>query len=133
VAVHVRELARRDSREAERLLREAEVRARLEGLSPLEGRAVLEARLATCDKAEALQALMRRVGAASCAYAGDDLTDLPAIRFARRHGVGIFARSAERPAPDDLVDAALDGPSEVAILLAELARVLEGVGDRARR
>jgi len=95
-ALHVRGLAA--ELQASLLARAAE-RARALGLHAREGRAVLEAELAPGDKGEALAALRVRTATRGVFFAGDDLTDLPAIRYASEHGLGVFVRSAERDAP----------------------------------
>jgi trehalose-phosphatase len=69
------------------------------GLEPMQGRMVLEARLPGTDKGEALQELARLSGAGRIVYAGDDITDLPALAVAAEKGSAFFVRSAEREAP----------------------------------
>lgn len=100
-AMHVRGL---DPSVQASLLARAAVRARELGLRVREGRAVVEAELAPGDvpthKGEALAALHTRVATPSVFFAGDDLTDLPAIDYARTHGLGVFIASSERRAPD---------------------------------
>jgi hypothetical protein len=56
-------------------------------------------------------------------YAGDDVTDEPAIRFASEHGIGIFVRSPERPHPPSEARGMVDGP-------ASLARLIDALGAR---
>ncbi len=121
VVVHVRELIERDAAASDALLREARDAATREGLFPREGRAVLEAQTVEVDKGSALAALMARVGAAACVYAGDDKTDEPAIRTASAKGIGLFVRSSERPEVPEGARGVLDGPDEVALLLARVA------------
>lgn len=123
--VHVRHLAEDDPAEAKRILRAAEHRAKKLGLNPRPGRAVLEAEAAPGDKGHALEAI--RFASRSCGvlYAGDDITDYPAIRAAvRMGGVGIFVRSAERPEAPRGASGAVPGPEGMAELLAELADAL---------
>ncbi len=124
VAVHVRELAAGDAEAGAAVLREAERAAMDAGLFPREGRAVLEASVARADKGTALAALMSRTGAASVVYAGDDLTDVPAIALASERGLGVFVRSSERPAAPPGASAELPGPESVAELLGHLVRLL---------
>ncbi|MCZ7678487.1 MAG: hypothetical protein M5U28_06825 [Sandaracinaceae bacterium] len=94
------------------------------GLFPREGRAVLEASVARADKGTALVALMSRTGAASVVYAGDDLTDQPAIALASERGLGVFVRSSERPSAPPGASAELPGPEAVGELLVHLVRLL---------
>ncbi len=129
-AVHVRSLAARDPDEAARLLRAAAIRARKIGLSPRPGRAVLEAEAAPGDKGEALDAIRFATRAQGVFYAGDDVTDRPAIRRAvRLGGIGVFVRSEERPRAPRGATAAVAGPEGMAELLEELAG---GLARRAR-
>ena len=122
VAVHVRALEAHDETRADRILARATREAERIGLHPRMGRAVCEAELAPGDKGEALGALFERTRAESVVYAGDDLTDYPAIRKATElGGVGLFVRSVERPRVPRGATAAVDGPAAVADLVAELA------------
>jgi trehalose-phosphatase len=68
-------------------------------LQLIAGRSVLEARLAGGGKAEALRFLAGITGARRILYAGDDLTDLPALRFAAARGRAFFVASSEREPP----------------------------------
>lgn len=124
VVVHVRKLAKDDPAGAEAVLDGAREAADEAGLCCRDGRAVVEAQLAPFDKGAALRELMETVGAASVLYAGDDLTDEPAIRVAADRGVGLFVRSPERDAFDGAT-ASLDGPEGVAALLDALLAALK--------
>jgi alpha,alpha-trehalase len=73
--------------------------ARQCGLDVIEGRCVVEARCAGKGKEEALQWLTRAVGATRVLYAGDDVTDFGALRFAAERGRGVFVASSEREPP----------------------------------
>lgn len=124
--VHVRRLHDDDPREAARLLRAAEIRARSLGLHPRPGRAVLEAEAAPGDKGDALEAICFASRARGVVYAGDDVTDYPAIlRAGRLGGVGIFVRSRERPRPPRGATGAVTGPEGFAELLSDLTEALE--------
>jgi len=117
VGLHVRKL---DAGEGEARLAAAEERAEALGLIARRGRAVLEAELESGDKGRALAELQERIGAASVFFAGDDLTDLPAIRYAAERGVGVFIASDERPEGPEGATLALDGPEDLASFLASL-------------
>lgn len=124
VAVHVRELAQRDPAGAEALLEQARAEAEQRGLHARLGRAVCEAEVEPGDKATALQKLLDATGAAGVAYAGDDLTDFPAIRLATsRGGIGIFIVSGERQPPAEATDT-LPGPEHLPPLLEALLQAL---------
>jgi len=69
-------------------------------LDVIEGRCVVEVRCHGGGKEEALQWLMRAVGATRVVYAGDDLTDFGALRFASEHGLAVFVASGERQPPE---------------------------------
>jgi len=66
------------------------------GLNALEGRMVIEFLLPGPGKLPTLQEIQRRTGAELVVFAGDDVTDLAAIAYASRHGIGIHVRSTER-------------------------------------
>jgi trehalose 6-phosphate phosphatase len=120
VAVHVRELAAGDPSRAEALLERARASAEHIGLHARLGRAVCEAEVEAGDKGTALRQLIAATRARGVLYAGDDLTDLPAIALAvDQGGMGLFVTSTERPAPD-CATAALEGTGEVDALLAAL-------------
>ncbi|HJL16671.1 MAG TPA: trehalose-phosphatase [Sandaracinaceae bacterium LLY-WYZ-13_1] len=125
VVVHVRKLAAEDRDAAEAVLDDARDAATELDLCCRDGRAVLEAELEPSDKGTALASLLDAAGAASCVYAGDDLTDEPAIALASRHGIGIFVRSAERPDPPPGTTAVVEGPGGLAELLGVLERTLK--------
>ncbi|MCB9600431.1 MAG: trehalose-phosphatase [Sandaracinus sp.] len=96
MALHVRGL---DGATQAALLARAARRAKRLGLHVRHGRAVLEAELAPGDKGEALQELHARTKARAVFFAGDDLTDMPAIRYATANGLGVFVASEERRSP----------------------------------
>lgn len=122
IAVHVRAIAENDPDRADRLLREADELALRLGLHVRRGKAVREAEAVAHDKGGALREIFERSGARSVFFAGDDLTDFPAIDFASAHGVGAFVRSDEQSEwpPSSVV--LLQGVDEVAAVLSELLR-----------
>jgi trehalose 6-phosphate phosphatase len=96
-AIHFRELESEKPAEAARLF---ELARRAAGeranLGAREGRLVLEVGVLG-DKDGALRQLGELTGAATVAFAGDDVTDEPAIAAAARSGgIGLFVRSRER-------------------------------------
>lgn len=132
IAVHVRDLEGRDPARARTLLRRAKGMAKRAGLLPREGRAVVEAEVESGDKGKALARLLRATGARSVVYAGDDLTDLPAIRVAvDEGGLGVFVRSTERPRAPRGASASLASSDEVPEWLRALVAHLKPA--RARR
>lgn len=68
-------------------------------LDVIEGRCVVEARRPGGGKEEALRWLARAVGAGRVVYAGDDITDFGALRFAAERGRALFVASGERTPP----------------------------------
>lgn len=124
VAVHVRAIAETDPARANRLLDEAEELAAGLGLHVRRGRCVREAEAREHDKGEALREIFERSGARSTFFAGDDVTDLPAIEFASTHGIGAFVLSPERPDPPTKSMLVIESAKDVAQLLAELSRRL---------
>lgn len=121
VAVHVRELGQRDPDLAARLLQAARQAARDAGLHPRAGRAVVEGEVTRGDKGEALARIHRALDARGVVYAGDDLTDGPAIRKAvELGGVGLFVCSPERPQAPDGATAGVDGTAAVRAFLDAL-------------
>ncbi len=121
VGVHVRVLASDDPGEAQAILEQAAQIARSHNLTPRDGRSVCEAELEPGDKGAALATIMQRSAAMSCFYAGDDVTDYPAIQFAAKSGIGLFVRSAERPHPPEGASGALPGTDALAELLKKLS------------
>lgn len=122
IAVHVRAIAEHDPGRAERLLREADELAQRLGLHVRRGKALREAEAVAHDKGSALRDVFDRSGARSVFFAGDDLTDFPAIDFASAHGVGAFVRSDEQSdGPSDSV-VLLQSVDEVAAVLSQLLR-----------
>lgn len=96
-------------------------RARRDGLEIMDGRMVLEVLVPGVGKEDALARVAKAVGSDAVVFAGDDRTDLEAIRYAQAHGRGIFVLSGERSwmAPEGIDT--LDGPDELAQWLGELA------------
>ena len=100
------------------------------GLDAKPGRLVIELRPRGIDKGTALTALIAERDPAAVLFAGDDLGDLPAfdaVRAARAHGragVAVYSASDEVTALAAHADLVLDGPKEVAALLAALAEAL---------
>jgi trehalose-phosphatase len=126
IAVHVRAIAETDPERAERLLREADARARDLGLHVRRGKALREAEAEPQDKGDALREIFERSGAKSVFFAGDDITDFPAIEFATRHGIGAFVRSDEqRGTPSDGAEL-LESVTEVAEFLSRLLEEIRG-------
>jgi trehalose 6-phosphate phosphatase len=121
-AVHVRELAAHDAKAARAIEKLAERAALNLGLAARRGRAVVEVELEPNDKGTAFRELFGRVRARSAFYAGDDLTDRPAIAFAAERGIGLFVRSIERPRAFPGASGAVDGPPAIARILAALVR-----------
>ncbi len=97
--------------------------AELWGLNVLEGRMVIEVLLPGAGKLQALQEIQRRSGAKLVVFAGDDVTDLAAIAYASRHGIGIHVRSTERAweAPEGVL--CVDGPAALLEWLRGLFRL----------
>jgi trehalose-phosphatase len=120
IAVHVRAIAETDPERAERLLREADERARELGLHVRRGKALREAEAERQDKGDALREIFERSGAKSVFFAGDDITDFPAIDFAIQHGVGAFVRSEEQRGMPSEEAELLESVTEVAEILSRL-------------
>jgi trehalose 6-phosphate phosphatase len=108
------------------------------GLDAKPGRLVIELRPRGIDKGTALTALIAERDPAAVLFAGDDLGDLPAfdaVRAARaggRRGVAVCSASDEVTALAAHADLVLDGPKEVAALLAALAEALPSPPPPAR-
>jgi trehalose-6-phosphatase len=88
------------------------------------GKALREAEAILHDKGAALREIFERSGARSVFFAGDDLTDFPAIDFATEHGVGAFVRSDEQRGSSSRSTASLESVDEVAALLSQLLQRL---------
>jgi trehalose 6-phosphate phosphatase len=76
--------------------------AKTEDLDVIEGRCVVEARRRGGGKEDALRWLSSALGASRVIYAGDDITDFGALRYAAEHGRGVFVASTEREPPPDV-------------------------------
>jgi trehalose 6-phosphate phosphatase len=100
------------------------------GLDCQPGRMVIELRPPGINKGTALTALIAERDPAAVLFAGDDLGDLPAFeavraaRAAGRKGVAVYSASDEVTALAAHADLVVDGPKEVAALLAALAEAL---------
>jgi trehalose 6-phosphate phosphatase len=70
--------------------------AKAHGLDLIEGRKVAEARVAGSGKEGALRRIAETTGASRVIYAGDDLTDFEALRYAAERGRALFVASSER-------------------------------------
>jgi trehalose 6-phosphate phosphatase len=124
VAVHFRDVYSSNRKEA---LDEFCLWASSHGLEIVNGRCVVEARVPSLDKVGAIRMLVRHTRATHVFYAGDDLTDFAAIRWASRHGTGVFVESSERKPPED---PRIIRVSEVEGLLECITKAVE---DSARR
>lgn len=69
-------------------------------LDVIAGRKVTEIRIRGGGKRAALRMIAERLHARRVLYAGDDITDFPALAFAAAHGRAIFVESDERTSPD---------------------------------
>lgn len=119
--VHTRRLAARDPQAARRVQRRARALAKQHGLSFREGRSVVEVEALVGDKGQALARIQRLARARGVFYAGDDVTDLPALRYAiEQKGIGLFVRSAERRRAPNGLSGSLAGPEQVAALVDSL-------------
>ncbi len=91
------------------------------GLHVRRGKALREAEVEPYDKGSALREIFERSGARSVFFAGDDLTDFPAIDFAALHGVGAFVCSDEQQGTPPASAMLLRNVDEMAELLRRLA------------
>ncbi len=121
IAVHVRAIASEDPARAARLLGEADELAQSLGLHVRRGKALREAEAVHHDKGTALAEIFERTRAGSVFFAGDDLTDFPAIEFAAQHGVGAFVCSDEQRGAPPASAILLRSVDEMAELLRQLA------------
>ncbi len=79
------------------LVLEFERWAEEEGLAVIRGRCVTEASTGAASKDVVLRLLLDRTAADQIVYAGDDLTDFPALAFAAARGRAFLVASDERP------------------------------------
>ena len=126
IAVHVRGIAEHDPRRAEAVLAQADALAEDLGLHVRRGKALREAEAIHHDKGSALAEILTRTGAASAFFAGDDLTDFPAIELAATRGIGAFVRSDERPITPTQHAVVVHGVDQMSEVLHELCRQLHG-------
>ncbi len=120
IAVHVRAVAEGDPARAEWLLAEADELAQRLGLHVRRGKALREAEAVVHDKGTALREIFERSSAKSVFFAGDDLTDFPAIDFASAHGAGAFVCSEEQRVAPSSPATLLRSVDEVAVVLSQL-------------
>ncbi len=78
------------------VVREFEAWAEDQGLELIPGRCVVEASIPGATKHDVLAHIAGATGASRVIYAGDDLTDFGALRWAAAHGRAFFLASAER-------------------------------------
>jgi trehalose 6-phosphate phosphatase len=98
------------------------------------GRLVVEGRFSSADKGIALARILGELPRdLAFVYAGDDLTDEPALSMASlaENGLGLYVRSKERPSPTTRVSGFLEGPAEWVHLLGLFADALEAEARRA--
>jgi trehalose-phosphatase len=69
-------------------------------LDVIAGRKVVEVRVRGGSKRGALRLIAERLHAPRVIYAGDDITDFPALAFAATHGRAMFVERDERTTPD---------------------------------
>lgn len=121
-AIHFRELDAESPGEARRLFDVARRAAGAHGnLTVRDGRMVLEVGVLG-EKDGALHRIAELTGAATTAFAGDDVTDEPAIAAAARSGgVGLFVRSREKSGPPPGASGTLAGTRGVERWLSALA------------
>ena len=120
IAVHVRALAEDDPARAKQLLHDADAFAQRLGLHVRRGKALREAEAVSHDKGGALREIFERSRASSVFFAGDDITDFPAIEFAGMHGVGAFVCSEEQRRAPSSSARLLQDVAEVAAVLSRL-------------
>jgi trehalose 6-phosphate phosphatase len=131
VAVHTRRAADPGA-ELDRLRAPLTAVASRAGLVVEPGRFVLELRAPGADKGEALLRLVAERDPAAIMYCGDDLGDKPAFEAVRdlralgTPGLVVCSGSAEVPDLAARADLVLDGPREVAGMLAALAAAFAG-------
>jgi len=121
-ALHFRELDARSPQEAGLLFdRARQAASQHASLTVRDGRQVLEVGVLG-HKDRALLHIANATGAEAVAFAGDDVTDEPAIAAAaRRGGVGLFVRSREKPGTPAGATGTLAGTRGVERWLSALA------------
>ncbi|NUH40760.1 trehalose-phosphatase [Streptomyces samsunensis] len=131
VAVHTRR-AEDPQATFERLRAPLHALAERHGLIVEPGRLVLELRPPGMDKGVALTEYVRRTGAETVLYAGDDLGDLAAFAAVERlraegvPGVLVCSGSTEVTELAKRADLVVDGPAGVVELLSALADAVDG-------
>lgn len=104
------------------MLDQAREKATSLGLHTRDGSFIVEAELDHADKSEALQTIAEQSQAQTIYFAGDDLTDYPAIKLAHQHSeLGVFVCSDKRPTPPDDVSFALSDIEQHLTFIKQLA------------
>ncbi|MBI5161672.1 MAG: trehalose-phosphatase [Micrococcales bacterium] len=119
-ALHTRLASERGARVAH-LVALGEASAEVEGLTVREGKNVLEFSVRSTTKGEAIEHLRRYTHADAVFYSGDDVTDEDAFDALRNDDLGLKSGPGRTAAPYRV-----EGPAEVAAVLAALATFREG-------
>ena len=122
-AVHTRSVSQQDPARGDDILNRARERAEQLGLHVRDGSYIVEAELDSASKGDALRAIAKQTNAETIYFAGDDLTDLPAITFAHEHSkLGVFIHSEKRPERPDNVSITLPNIEMHHALVSTLAK-----------
>lgn len=126
-AVHTRAISQSSPERDEQILNLARDKAVSLGLFTRDGHHIVEAELDRASKGEALRSIDQQIGAATVYFAGDDLTDLPAIAYAKeRSDLGVFVLSEKRPEPPPEASHALPSIEAHLALIDALAAAMHG-------
>ncbi|MEO8378217.1 MAG: trehalose-phosphatase [Acidobacteriota bacterium] len=98
-ALHSRDVAG-DPQQMKRVIAAVTSWADEHNLDVIGGREVTEVRVRGGGKRAALRTIAARYEPRGMVYAGDDITDFPALAFAATHGRAIFVESEERTPPE---------------------------------
>ncbi len=126
-AIHTRSVSQTHPDRGEQILAEARSKAQALGLHARDGSFIVEAELDRASKGDALRSIAERTQAQTIYFAGDDLTDLPAIHYAHeRSSLGIFVHSDKRPERPENVSIALASIDEHLAFVRQLERTIRG-------